>query len=260
MCTNASNRRSSGAYSTPEERRNGNGLLGLTAAALVAVVATGSAAGRVHRVTEGDTLERLGRRYGVPVPALVAANGIENPDHILAGARLVVPAPGEATPASAPAARRPEAPAAAVAAARPAPRPLPMPPDRARLRPYFAQFSQTAGVPPDLAMALAWQESGWQMGIVSGTRAIGVMQLMPDTVEFVSRILLRLPRNLDPRDPAANIRMGTRFLRYLLDRSGGDVEAALAFYYQGLRSVRERGVFPETRRFVANVKALRPRF
>jgi soluble lytic murein transglycosylase-like protein len=86
------------------------------------------------------------------------------------------------------------------------------------------------------------------------------MQLMPDTVAFTSRILLRLPTTLDPVDPAANIRMGTRFLRYLLDRSGGDTQQALAAYYQGLRSVQVRGVFPETRRFVANVMALRSRF
>jgi hypothetical protein len=34
---------------------------------------------------------------------------------------------------------------------------------------------------------------------------------------------------------------------------------ALASYYQGLRSVRESGPLDETRRFVANVKALRGR-
>jgi len=54
--------------------------------------------------------------------------------------------------------------------------------------------------------------------------------------------------------------MGTRFLRYLLDRNGGNVDTALAAYYQGLRSVTERGIFPDTHRYVANVKALRARF
>lgn len=253
MCTVSANRRRNWRHSSQMPRQNASRI---SVFALATVVATGSAAGRIHRIEPGDTLEALGRRYGVPVVALAETNGIANPDHILAGARLVVPPPGGATPAPAPppSARPPEA------AVRNSRGQVHMPPDRVRLRAYFVQFSRVAGVPPDLAMALAWQESGWQMGIASSTRAIGVMQLMPDTVEFVSRILLRLPGNIDPRDPAANIRMGTRFLRYLLDRSGGDVEAALASYYQGLRSVRERGVFPETRRFVANVKALRPRF
>jgi soluble lytic murein transglycosylase-like protein len=218
---------------------------GLSGAALLAVVITGSAAGQIHRVQLGDTLEDLGRQYGVPVAALVEANRIADPDHVLAGSRLVIPSP---------------APAARAGAAPGAPRPVNVPVARERLRPLFARYAKAAGVPVDLAMALAWQESGWQNRIVSSTRAVGVMQLMPDTVEFASRILLRQSGNLDPADPAANIRMGTRFLRYLLDRAGGDVEIALASYYQGLRSVSERGPFDETRRFVANVKALRRRF
>ena len=133
-----------------------------------------------------------------------------------------------------------------------------MPADRAGLRIAFLRFSRLAGVPSDLAMALAWQESGWQRNKVSSTRAVGVMQLMPDTVDFVSRQLLGTAP-LDPRDPVANVRMGTRFLRYLLDSHAGDVDRALASYYQGLRSVKERGTLDETDRFVANVKALRGR-
>ena len=227
-------------------------------ASLTAVVITGSAAARIHTVKAGDTLDGLSRRYGVPIPTLAQANAIADPDHILAGSKLTLPAPGAP---SMPVARVTTQPVAQVS---PAPtakaRPVAVPPSRAGLRPLFAQFSKTAGVPADLAMALAWQESGWQVHKVSSTQAVGVMQLMPDTVEFVSRILLRQRQNLDAHDPVANIRMGTRFLRYLLDRNGGDRDAALASYYQGLRSVREWGVFSETQRFVANVKALRPRF
>jgi soluble lytic murein transglycosylase-like protein len=148
-------------------------------------------------------------------------------------------------------------PPAQLAASRPAAR-IAVPGDRVGLRPAFLQFSRLAGVPSDLAMALAWQESGWQRNKVSSTRAVGVMQLMPDTVNFVSTSLLGTAP-LDPRDPVANIRMGTRFLRYLLDSHGGSVDRALASYYQGLRSVRERGLLDETERFVANVVALRGR-
>ena len=243
-----------------------------TAAAILALIATGSAAGRVHNVRRGDTLDGLARRYRVSVPQLVAANGLDDPDHIEAGATLVVPerVSGPARPAPRPSPSASPKPKTAriavrpVAAVRPAPgsrpRPVVVPADRIHLRPLFVRLARLAGVPEDLAMALAWQESGWQRAKVSSTAAVGVMQLMPDTVEFVSRVLLRNPVNLDPRDPAANIRMGTRFLRYLLDSSGGDVDSALASYYQGLRSVRQFGLLAETERFVANVKALRPRF
>lgn len=231
-------------------------------ASLIAVVASGSAAGRIHTVKAGDTLDALSRRYGVPIPALAQANAIADPDHILAGSKLTLPAPGASSLPEARVATQPVAKVTPVAATTTSAkaRQIAVPPSRSGLRPVFAQFAKTAGVPADLAMALAWQESGWQVHKVSSTRAVGVMQLMPDTVEFVSGILLRQRQSLDPHDPVANIRMGTRFLRYLLDRNGGNVDTALASYYQGLRSVRERGVFPETQRFVANVKALRPRF
>lgn len=200
----------------------------------------------------GDTLENLARRYGVRTAELARANGVADPDLIRAGDRLVLPGPGRVPVAAVKPRPMPAVPAS--------PRPVAIPSARAKLGKHFGRYAKEAGVPEDLAMALAWQESGWQTRIVSSTRATGVMQLMPDTVAFTSRTLLRLPENLDPADPAANIRMGTRFLRYLLDRSAGDTGQALAAYYQGLRSVRERGVLPETRRFVANVLALRARF
>ena len=245
---------------------------------LTGLVAAGSAAGRVHTVKRGDTLEAIGRRYGVDVATLAATNGLRNPDLIVEGAALSIPAPrpvpvprGAAPVARpAPAATPPVSksgalretvmamPPAQLASSRTAPR-IAVPPDRAVLRGTFLRFSQLAGVPSDLAMALAWQESGWQRNKVSSTQAVGVMQLMPDTVDFVSLVLLRLPTRLDPRDPVANIRMGTRFVRYLLDANGGNVDRALASYYQGLRSVREHGMLDETRQFVANVKALRGR-
>jgi soluble lytic murein transglycosylase-like protein len=237
-------------------------------ATLAGVVVAGSAAGQVHTVRRGDTLEALGRRYGVDVAALAAANGLQDPNRVPAGMALSVPAP-PATPAHPKPARPAKAgalretvvrmPPAQLAVARPVPRTrILVPAERAGLRNAFLQFSRLAGVPSDLAMALAWQESGWQRHKVSSTQAVGVMQLMPDTVRFVSVQLLGT-KPLDPRDPIANIRMGTRFLRYLLDSNGGSVDRALASYYQGLRSVRERGLLPETERFVANVKALRGR-
>jgi N-acetylmuramoyl-L-alanine amidase len=239
---------------------------GATAAPVPGPSGTPAATTRSHRVQLGETLDVVARRYGVGVAALAAANGIANPNFVVAGTVLRIPA-GRAMPSPAvakPASARPTGqavvlamPPATLAAARPAPR-IAVPPDRAGLRSTFLRFSRLAGVPSDLAMALAWQESGWQRNLVSSTRAVGVMQLMPDTVEFVSTQLLRTAP-LNPYDPVANIRMGTRFLRYLLDANGGNVDRALASYYQGLRSVREIGPLEETRRFVANVKALRGR-
>jgi soluble lytic murein transglycosylase-like protein len=62
-----------------------------------------------------------------------------------------------------------------------------------------------------------------------------------------------------PNDADGQVRVGVAFLAHLLRRFGGDVRLALGAYYQGAKSVRERGLIPETRRYVANVLALRGR-
>jgi hypothetical protein len=42
--------------------------------------------------------------------------------------------------------------------------------------------------------------------------------------------------------------------------TGGDPRLAAAGYYQGLSSVRSRGMFDDTKRYVDNVLALQTRF
>ena len=50
------------------------------------------------------------------------------------------------------------------------------------------------------------------------------------------------------------------FFAYLVHQAKGDVQLAVAGYYQGLRSVRQKGMQADTKRYVANVMALRQRF
>lgn len=45
----------------------------------------------VHHVQIGDNLSRISLRYGVPVQAIINANGISNPNLIFVGQRLVIP-------------------------------------------------------------------------------------------------------------------------------------------------------------------------
>src|SRR2546423_15576545 len=68
----------------------------VTLGTLAGLVVGGSAAGRIHAVRRGATLEAIGRRYGVDVPTLVAANGLRNPDLVAEGAALKIPAPAPA--------------------------------------------------------------------------------------------------------------------------------------------------------------------
>jgi hypothetical protein len=114
-------------------------------------------------------------------------------------------------------------------------------------------WSGVYGVDPKLARALAWMESGFQQDVVSSVGAIGVMQLLPETWEFVDTVLLGVRT---PRTYEGNVRAGVRYLRWQLDEFDGDRRLALAGWYQGARAVRERGLYNETKEFVRIVLAL----
>ena len=115
------------------------------------------------------------------------------------------------------------------------------------------------GVSPSLAAAIAWQESGFNNGMVSAANARGVMQVMPGTWDYVQQNLAG-GQQLDPNSATDNVHAGVMYLRRLIDDAGGDESAAIAGYYQGLASVRDRGMFDDTKQYVENVQALRSRF
>jgi soluble lytic murein transglycosylase-like protein len=109
-----------------------------------------------------------------------------------------------------------------------------------------------------MARAIAWQESGFDNRAVSSVGARGVMQVMPATWTWIDRNLSS--RRLDRSSAADNVQAGTLYLQHLLRETGGDEDQAAAAYYQGLSSVRQRGMYDDTKRYVANVRALRSRF
>ena len=122
----------------------------------------------------------------------------------------------------------------------------------------IAAVASRNGVPASLASAIAWQESGFNNAMVSSANARGVMQVMPGTWNWVQANLAR--RQLNPSSPIDNVGAGVLYLGHLLSESGGDPSLAVAGYYQGIGSVRSIGMLPETKRYVANVLALRSRF
>jgi soluble lytic murein transglycosylase-like protein len=207
-----------------------------TAACLALIIGVGMFAGAAtgtYQVRWGDTLWGIAARLHVPVPALASANGIRDPNSVTAGARLRVPPPS------------------------PLPAKLAADANRLALRPLFERWASTYGVPADLLEAMAWYESGWQNDKVSSTGARGIGQLMPDTVALVQHLE---GRKLNPAVPSENIRMSSRFLAYLLQQTGQQADQALAGYYQGLRSVRARGMYADTKTYVAGILALRKSF
>jgi len=199
-----------------------------------------AAAGQTYVVKPGDTLSVIAARYGTTSGAIARANRITNPNLIVIGRKLTIPqGASAANPSGLPAK-------------------LLAHPDRVQLRPTFEKWAAHYGVPADVLEAMCWVESGGQRTVVSHTGAQGIGQLQPATVDVVRR-LIGIP-TLDPFNTDDNIRMSARFLRYLLDRTGGDVSTTLAAYYQGLRSVTTGPILAETKTYVAAVTAFRPMF
>ena len=114
------------------------------------------------------------------------------------------------------------------------------------------------GVDTRLALAVAWQESGFNQRWISSTGAVGAMQVEPYTGNFVSTYLVHRRLNLyNARD---NATAGVALLSVLLRETHGNKRTAVAGYYQGLASVRARGMFTDTKAYVRSVLALRNRF
>ncbi|HYH52357.1 MAG TPA: transglycosylase SLT domain-containing protein [Acidimicrobiia bacterium] len=135
-----------------------------------------------------------------------------------------------------------------------------VPADRLHLEPILVTAARQHGVPADMILAQAWAESSWRVDAVSHKGAVGVLQLMPTAVDFVSKNLLKLEQPLDALNPADNARMGARYMRHLLDRLDGDMRQALIAYNQGLAGLRRKGPVPAAESYADKVLALRPAF
>jgi LysM repeat protein len=201
-----------------------------------------------YAVQPGDTLSGIAARSGVTAGQIAWMNGLD-PDGLLqAGTVLKLPT-GAAIASDAPA--PPAAPALAPDA----------PPYVTPARVTAEQIGTVAsshGVPPDLAAAVAWQESGFNNDFVSAANARGVMQILPGTWSWVQDQLAAGP--LDPYSAIDNVNAGVLYLGQLLRDSGGNAAVAVGNYYQGTASVSKVGLLPETERYIENVMALRSRF
>jgi soluble lytic murein transglycosylase-like protein len=196
-----------------------------------------------YTVQPGETLSGIAARSGVSANELAWMNGLSPSGTLLAGTALKLPTGASAGGSASAPTRVPRA-----------------APYAAPGRTSSSQISTIAsqhGVPGSLASAIAWQESGFNNGMVSSANARGVMQVMPGTWQWVEQ---NYGASLNPSSPQDNVKAGSLYLRELLRDTGGDERTAVAAYYQGLASVRQRGMLPETQRYVNNVMALRSRF
>lgn len=241
--------------------------LGMLAVAGFAAFAPAS---NVYVVQPGDSLWAIAQRSGVSMQQLAAANHMQLSDILVIGRHLTIPgasAASAATPAApaAPAARQASGSTADFCATYvPTAAPRGVLPSQLRasasrlaLRPLFVHWGATYGVQPALLEAIAWQESGWQQGVVSSAQAVGVGQLLPVTASFVSSQLIGMP--LDITSTSDNIRMMARFVAYLQVQEGS-VCRTIASYYEGPSNMARYGVLTESRQYVADVEYLIPAF
>jgi peptidoglycan hydrolase-like protein with peptidoglycan-binding domain len=184
-----------------------------------------AAAAASYLVRPGDTLTAIATKHKTTVRVLAKVNNLSPEGVLLEGKKLRLPSAG----------------AAAVELS------------KSTVRAHIDRWATRYGVPTNLARALAWQESGFQTNITSSVGAWGPMQVMPTTWTFVETVLLG--RNV-PRTGEGGVEVGMALLAHLLKRFDGDQRLAIAAWYQGEKAVRERGLYDETKTFVANVLAL----
>jgi hypothetical protein len=114
---------------------------------------------------------------------------------------------------------------------------------------YIEEYSALYNIDPQFIYAQMSQESSFKAKATSPKGASGFMQLMPATARRfgVTNIY----------NPEQNIKAGIKYMRWLLDKFGGDMRLALAGYNAGEGAVMKYGnqipPFRETQNYVAKI-------
>jgi LysM repeat protein len=217
-----------------------------------------------YTVRPGDNLTLIAKKYGVSVRTIQVRNKLPRSGIVVIGRRLAIPVVVST---------RPAATAKPNSATHNAGLRIPLrvqrsaaqhraylgshrQPSKAAVRKLVYKTAKRVGLDPSLALAVAFHESGFQQRVVSPVDAIGVMQVLPSTGRALSAAYHRKLNLLKVED---NVLAGTLLLSQLV-RATGRADLALAGYYQGLGSVRARGMLPQTHAYIRNVTVLRARF
>ena len=165
-------------------------------------------------------------------------------------------------------------PKAAPDAAYATPRPVSVPTVPAKLLAFFdvspsykvvkhhlREASNTYKIDYELLQALIATESGFDTAAVSPKGAVGLMQIMPDTARrYGVDTDKKMAVEQKLTDPKINVKIGTRYLRDLINMFPGKLDLALASYNAGEGAVQKAGNqipnFKETQNYVKTVMQL----
>ncbi len=109
-----------------------------------------------------------------------------------------------------------------------------------KLAKLIVKHSKQHGMPVGLVLSLIRVESGFQAWAVSSKGAIGLMQIMPDTGEWLAgRMGMKWEGPVMLLDEETNVRMGLEYLSYLKRKYQGDLKMVLSAYNRGPGKVDE---------------------
>lgn len=113
---------------------------------------------------------------------------------------------------------------------------------------YVEKYCREYGIDENLAYAVIHTESGFDSDAVSHMGACGLMQLMPETFDWLRSKIGAVDDDIF--DPETNIRYGVYFLS-LLHGEFGDEKLTIAAYHAGMGRVNQwlndTGVSPDGR-------------
>ncbi|WP_262104224.1 lytic transglycosylase domain-containing protein [Arthrobacter sp. Marseille-P9274] len=240
---------------------SGTAAAASTASGPAASVSAVAPIAKTYTVKAGDTLYGIALKHKTTLSKLLQSSGLKSGSVIHPGQKIRLPGSGGSSSVSTASSGQlvPDSflhytyPDAVVAKANENKRLLlstPQP-SQAQMKSIIAQTARSMGVDPALALAHAYQESGFQQTAVSPANAIGAMQVIPSSGDWASDLVGRKLNLLDPYD---NATAGIAIIRSLV-RTSDSLDKAIASYYQGQYSVSKHGMYPDTKAYVKAVKS-----
>ena len=106
--------------------------------------------------------------------------------------------------------------------------------ERLELASIITEQAQQHNLDPLLVIALIQVESTFNTHAQSHKGAKGLMQLLPDTARYINKKTDKdILENSNLFDTKTNIALGTAYMEYLLNKTNGNLEYALAAYNMG---------------------------